>query len=192
MNVRSFRTLLVVAAASGLALAGRAAPDTWKIDPVHSSVAFSVRHFVSKVPGTFAQFEGTFVFDQANPAASRAEATIQVGSVSTHNEKRDTHLSSDDFFSAAKYPVIKFKSKSWTKTGEDSYSIVGDLTIRDVTKEVTLAAKLLGIGPGAGGKTLSGWEATTKVDRRDFGITYGPGVLGNDVDITINVEAAKQ
>jgi len=192
MKIRSLRSLFLVLAVTGLAVSGRAAADKWKIDPVHSSVGFTVRHFVSKVPGNFARFEGTIVFDKANPTASTVEATIQSTSVTTNNEKRDAHLGSGDFFLTEKFPALKFKSKSWTKTGEDTYGIVGDLTIKDITKEVTLATKLLGVGLGAGGKTISGWEATTKIDRRDFGITYGPAVVGNDVDILINIQAAKQ
>ena len=144
---------------------------------------------MSKVPGSFGKFDATLVFDKENPSASSAEATISVGSVNTNDAKRDAHLQKEDFFLAEKFPSIAFKSKSWKKTGEDTYDVVGDLTIKDVTKEITLVTKFLGTAPGRGGKTLSGWEGTTKIDRRDFGITYGPGVVGNDVDITINLEA---
>jgi len=192
MKVSTVRGLILSLALAGLAVSGRAAPDTWKIDPAHSSIGFTVRHFVSKVPGIFSKFEGSLTFDPANPSASKAEALIQTASVNTNQEKRDAHLNTEDFFLTSKFPTITFKSKSWTKINEDTFSVVGDLTIKDVTKQVTLETKLLGIGPGSGGKTLSGWEAKTKVDRRDFGITYGPGVVGNDVEITINIEAVKQ
>ncbi len=192
MIFRTFRNRFIATAVTDLTSAGIATPTTWKIDPVHSSVSFTARHFVAKVPGSFGRFEGSLVFDQANPSASRAEVTIRVGSMHTHNDKRDAHLLSDDFFSAEKFPDIKFRSRSWTGTGKDNFSIVGDLTIRNVTREVTLAARLLGIGPGADNHTLSGWKATTRLDRRDFGITYLPAVIGSEVDITINVEAIKQ
>lgn len=188
----SLRRLAFALAVTSAALAGKVSAETWQIDPAHSSVGFNVRHFISKVPGTFAQFEGTIRFDPKNPTASSAEATLKTTSVTTNNAKRDSHLNTGDFFLTEKFPTITFKSTEWKKTGDDTFDVTGNLTIKDVTKPVTLKTKLIGIGPGQGGKTLSGWEATGKVDRRDFGITYGQGVVGNEVDIVINVEAAKQ
>ena len=169
-----------------------AEPQTFKIDPAHSSVGFSVRHFFSKVPGTFSKFDGTIVYDAANPSNNKADAVIQVASVNTNEAKRDGHLQNEDFFLAEKHPTITFKSKSWTKTGEDTFDVVGDLTIKDVTQEVTLKTKLLGVGPGPRGSTLSGWEGTTSIDRTKFGLSYGTPAVGKDVDITINVEAPLQ
>src|ERR1035437_2848495 len=128
-----------------------AAVETYAIDPVHSSVGFSIRHFVSKVPGTFTKFSGTITVDRANLEKSSVEATIDVGSVNTANEKRDGHLKSPDFFDTAKFGTATFKSKSWKKTGEDSYDITGDLTLHGVTKEIVLKTKLLAFGPGMQG-----------------------------------------
>jgi polyisoprenoid-binding protein YceI len=183
--------LILAIATLGAASLGFAA-DTWKIDPAHSSVGFTIRHAFTKIPGSFAKFNGTITFDAANPSASGTEAKIEVASITTNDAKRDAHLQKDDFFSAEKFPLITFKSKSWKKTGDDTFDVVGDLTIKDVTKEVTLATKFLGAGPGPRNSTLAGFEGTAKIDRRDFGITYGQGLVGNDVNIIINIEAAKQ
>lgn len=167
------------------------AADTWTIDSAHSSVGFNVRHFFNKVPGAFEEFSGKITFDPANPEAGTAEATIKVSSVDTGSEKRDGHLQNEDFFLSEKFPAITFKSKSWKKTGENAFDITGDLTIKDVTKEVILKSKLLGVGPGRPGKTVSGWEATTTLDRRDFGLGYGQGVVGNEVEVVLNIQATK-
>ncbi len=178
--------------AVSLITASFASADTWTIDPAHSAVGFNVRHFFNKVPGTFNDFTGTISYDPAKPEASSAEATISVSSVDTRSKKRDGHLQSEDFFLTEKFPSITFKSKSWKKTGENTFDVTGDLTIKDVTKEVVLKTTLLGVGPGARpGKMVSGWEATTTLDRRDFGISYGQGMVGNDVEVTLNIEAGK-
>lgn len=167
------------------------AAESWTIDSTHSSVGFNVRHFFNKVPGVFEEFSGKITFDPANPETGAAEATIKVSSVDTRSEKRDGHLQNEDFFLSEKFPAITFKSKSWKKTGDNAFDITGDLTIKDVTKEVVLKTKLLGVGPGRPGKTVSGWEATTMLDRRDFGITYGQGVVGNEVEVVLNIQATK-
>ncbi len=178
----------------GFAGAVSAAPETFTIDPVHSSVGFSIRHFVSKVPGNFTKFSGTIKFDAADLAASSVDATIDVASFSTANEKRDTHVKSPDFLDAAKYSTITFKSTSWKKseTGENTFDVAGDLTIHGVTKPVVLKTTLLGVGPGMQGATLSGWEATTVLKKSDFGVA-GPAmmakVLGDEVAVTISIEA---
>lgn len=186
------KLLLSLALVALLARPVSAAVETYAIDPVHSSVAFSIRHFVSKVPGSFTHFSGTVVVDRSDLGKSSVEATIDVGSVSTANEKRDTHLKSVDFFEVAKFPSMTFKSKSWKKTGDDAYDVTGDLTIKDVTKEVVLKVKSLGFGPGMNGAMLSGWEASTTLKKTDFGVN-GPtmlaSVLGDDVGISISVEA---
>ncbi len=187
--LRSLIAVTFVALSSTLATA---AVETYKIDPAHSSVGFNVRHFFTKVPGVFAKSSGTITVDRDNLEKSSVEATIDVGSVNTREEKRDAHLKNQDFFLVEKFPSMTFKSKSWKKTGADTYDVAGDLTIKDKTKEVVLKVKSLGFGPGSRGAQLSGWEASTTLDRRDFGITYGQGVVGNDVDVAINIEAILQ
>jgi len=189
----SSRLILSFAALATAAFqSASAAVETYTIDPVHSSVAFSIRHFVSKVPGSFTKFSGTILVDRANLEKSSVEATIDVSSVNTANEKRDGHLKSPDFFDTAKFGTATFKSTSWKKTGEDSYDVTGDLTLHGVTKEVTLKTKLLGFGPGMQGAQLSGWEATTTLKKADFGVS-GPAMLGkalgDEVTITIGIEA---
>jgi polyisoprenoid-binding protein YceI len=186
------RFLSFLALAAGLVVSARAAVETYKIDPSHSSVGFGVRHFFTKVPGSFAKFAGMITVDRANLERSSVEASIEVASVNTHDERRDKHLLNQDFFLAEKFPAMTFKSRTWKKTGENTFDITGDLTIKDKTKEVVLKVTSLGFGPGMRGAQLSGWEAAARLDRRDFGLTYGQGVVGNDVDVVINIEAVLQ
>ena len=185
-----FLSLAVLA--TGVASVASAAVENYTIDPVHSSVAFSIRHFVSKVPGSFTKFAGTVTVDRDNLANSSVEATIDVGSVSTASDARDKHLKSPDFFDAAKFATIAFKSKAWKATGESTFDVTGDLTIHGVTKEVVLKVTSLGFGSGMQGAQLSGWEAVTTIKKSDFGVT-GPAMLsaavGDDVAITIGIEA---
>ncbi|MGH8163941.1 MAG: YceI family protein, partial [Rhodanobacteraceae bacterium] len=137
--------LLVAAALCGSALCANA-DDTYKLDPVHSSINFKVRHFFSYVTGKFTKFEGTIRVDPDHPEKSSVTATIQAASVDTQNVHRDDDLRSADFFEVAKYPTITFKSKSVKRTGADSGDIIGDLTMHGVTREITLHAKFLGKG----------------------------------------------
>ena len=189
---RSLQLLALGAMVLGLSASAPAAVETYKIDPVHSSVGFTIRHFFTNVPGVFTKFSGTIVVDRANLENSTVEAKIEVASVDTRNGMRDDDLRSDKFFSAVKLPAITFKSTSWKKTGEDTFDVTGNLTIRDVTKEVVLKTQSLGFGPGMKGAMLSGWEASTTLNRNDFGITAYPKVLGDDVAVTITIEADLQ
>ena len=189
-----FLTLAAVAlASSSIVSTASAAVESYKIDPVHSSVGFSIRHFVSKVPGKFNKFNGVISVDRADLTNNSVEATIDVGSIDTGNQKRDDHLRTPDFFEVAKYPTMKFKSTSWKKTGENTFEVTGDLTLKDVTKPVVLKVSLLGFGPGMGGAQLSGWEATTTINKKEFNVkdpAMLDAALGDDVTITIAVEAA--
>ena len=186
------KILALVALMSGLVTVASAAVETYTIDPVHSSVGFKVRHFLTKVPGTFTTFSGTITVDRDNLENSSVVAKIDVGSVTTGTEKRDTHLKSPDFFDVAKFDSITFTSTAWKKTGDATFDVTGDLTIHGVTKSVVLKVDLLGFGPGMMGAQLSGWDATTTIDRTDFGVN-GPAMLGkalgNEVAITISIEA---
>ena len=188
----SSKLLALFISASALVSVASAATETYTIDPVHSSVEFSISHMIGRVKGSFTSFSGTIVVDRANLEASTAEATIQIASVDTHNEKRDAHLKSPDFFDAAKFPTMKFKSKSWKKTGDNTYDVTGDLTIKDVTKEVVLKVTSNGFGPGMMGGQISGWDISTTLNRNDFGVN-GPAMLGkavgSEVTISIEVEA---
>ncbi|HEX2099429.1 MAG TPA: YceI family protein [Candidatus Synoicihabitans sp.] len=185
---KKFLLLLTLA---GLAAATvTAAPTTWKADSAHSSVGFKIRHFFSKLPGSFAKVDATVAYDPENVAASSVEATISTASINTGNERRDGHLKNEDFFLVEKYPTITFKSTSWTKTGENTFDITGDLTIKDVTKPVTLKAVHLGTMAGPRGKQVAGWEAKTTLNRHDFGVSFANPALGDEVDVEITIEAS--
>ena len=187
-------TFLTFASLSVALVSGAfAATETFTIDPVHSSVGFTIRHVVGKVPGRFTQFSGTVVVDRDNPANNSVQAVIEVGSLNTDNEKRNADLKTGNYFDVAKFATITFKSTSWTKTGDTTYDVAGDLTIRDITRPVVLKVTSLGFAPGMRGSTVSGWEATTTLNRKDFGVS-GPAampaaMLGNDVSVMITVEA---
>ncbi len=189
------KRFLVLFAALAFTSAALAAVETYKIDPVHSSVNFSIRHFFSNVPGTFTKIEGVVAVDRDDLTKSTVEATIDIPSVNTNNEQRDHHLRSETFFDADKFSTATFKSTAWAKTGDDTYDVTGDLTIKGMTKPVVLHVTSLGFGPGMKGAQLSGWSATTTLKRSDFGVN-GPAMLGtalgDDVAITINSEADLQ
>jgi polyisoprenoid-binding protein YceI len=178
--------LLVLAAGSA-----PAAVETYQIDPVHSSVGFRIRHIVTPVPGTFAEFTGTIVVDRDDLERSHVTASIDTNSIDTANGRRDDDLRSDKYFAVATFPTITFESTSWKKTGEDTYDVTGNLTMKDVTKAVTLHVKSLGFAD-AGRRYVSGWEATTTLDRRAWNITSGAPMIGDDVAITITIEAVRQ
>lgn len=169
---------------------------TWDIDPVHSEVSFVVRHMVvSKVRGRFDKFEGTIVTAE-DPLLSSVEVTVDAASINTNQEQRDAHIRSADFLDADGYPQITFRSAALRFAG-DGFSIDGDLTIRGVTKPVTLQVEANGFTPDTYGGTRTGFSATTVLDRQDFGVSYNgpiPGadnamVLSDKVTINIEIEA---
>jgi polyisoprenoid-binding protein YceI len=176
-------------------LATSRAADTYNIDPMHSTVGFSVQHMViNKVRGKFGQFTGSVVVD--GKAIQSAKGTIQTGSIDTGIARRDNHLKSPDFFDATKYPTITFVSKRVENKGADAV-LVGDYTMHGVTKELSLPVTLSGpIKDNWGGERI-GLEAKTKLNRRDYGLTYnqaletGGLVVGDEIEIEINAEAVK-
>jgi polyisoprenoid-binding protein YceI len=195
------RTILT--ATLTLALAGLAAPppalagaETYAIDPHHTQVAFKIRHFFSKVQGRFNTFEGTIVLDRADLAKGSVSFSIDAASIDTNAPDRDNHLRSADFFDVEKSPKITFKSTRVKQVAKDKLQVEGNLTIRGVTRPVTLDVDVLGFGPGAGFR--GGFEARTTINRADYGVSWnkalegGGTVLGNDVEIAINVEAVRQ
>src|ERR1700738_408120 len=190
--------ITLLAPLSALLIAHSAfAADTFVIDKVHSTMGFQVRHLFSKVPGKFDDFSGQIQLDEANPEKSSVQVTIKAASVDTANKQRDNDLRSPNFFDAAKYPEITFKSKSVTKTGDKTANINGDLTMHGVTKEVVLKAELLGKGAGMQGKTVTGWDASTALKRSEFGLSWnkaveGTQIVGDDVQIDLHVEADKK
>lgn len=183
-----------------LALATSVAAATWEVDPAHSSVQFAVRHLmISSVRGELHVFEAKASGDPAAPASATIEATIKAASLDTRNEQRDKHLKSPDFLDVDKFPLITFKSTKIETAGAGKAKVTGDLTLHGVTKEVVLDVE----GPtpvikDPWGNTKAGAHATVRINRKDFGITWnkaldGGGVMvGDEVEITIDVEAAKK
>jgi polyisoprenoid-binding protein YceI len=190
---------IVMFAAAALTLASTPAlakTETYTLDPGHTRAVFKVRHIFTKVPGYFKTVEGTVQYDKEKIEASSVDVTIQAASIFTDNEKRDNHLRSEDFFWVEKHPTLTFKSKKVVPGEGDAFKIVGDLTIRGVTKEVTLDAKRLGVADlGANLGKRAGFEATTEIDRKDYGVAWnsklenGGFMLGDEVEITLTVEA---
>ena len=173
--------------------------STWVADKAHSQVKFSVSHMVvAEVTGRFTDFDLTLKQGNEDFTGSTITATIKTASVNTDNDKRDTHLRSDDFFNAAKYPEIKFVSKSFEKTGKDTYKITGDLTIRDVTKTVELDTKYNGSIKDPWGNPKAGFKATTTINRTEYGAKWnkvleaGGFLVGENVEITLLVELQEQ
>jgi polyisoprenoid-binding protein YceI len=169
---------------------------TWAIDPVHSSIDFSVRHLmVSKVRGTFETFSGTITVAPDGTASVTAE--IDIASLNTGNEQRDNHVKSADFFDAQRYPIAEFTSTSVRPNGQ-AYLLDGNCTLKGVTKPVTLDLEFNGVSPGQGYGEVSGYEASIVLNRKDFGIDIdlpmetGGAVVGDKVTITLAIEAVKQ
>ena len=173
---------------------------TYQIDPAHSSAQFKVRHMmISNVKGEFDKISGTVNFDPANPTASTVEASIETASISTRDQQRDTHLKSGDFLDVEKFPAITFKSKTVTSTGAGNFTVAGDLTIHGVSKEVTLdVEELTEETKDPWGNMRRGATAKTRINRKDFGMNFnvaleaGGFVVGEDVDLTIDVELIRQ
>jgi polyisoprenoid-binding protein YceI len=170
---------------------------TWTVDKAHTNVKFSVSHLViSDVEGSFKSFDGTMESSKADFSDAKISFTAEVASVNTDNEMRDNHLKSPEFFDAAKFPQIKFVSTSIAPLGDNKYTLVGNLTIRDVTKPVTFDVKYGGTVVAMGG-THAGFKATAKIDRFDYNLKWsktteaGGLVVGKDVDITLNVDFKK-
>ena len=172
---------------------------TWKLDPAHSSAEFKVKHMmISNVKGTFSGLTGTLTEHTSDSSLSSIEASIPVATVSTGDPQRDAHLKSADFFDAEKYPEMTFKSTRVQKKGDEEYSVTGDLTMHGVTKSVTFAVE----GPSAPGKdpwgnTRIGLSATTKINRKDFGLIWnatletGGFLVGEEVQITVEAQFIK-
>ncbi|MGJ3241570.1 MAG: YceI family protein [Opitutales bacterium] len=165
--------------------------EVYVIDPVHSGISFKIRHFFTKVPGSFGNFEGKIKVDRENIANSKVMAAVTVASINTNNQDRDEHLRSDDFFGVESHPEATFTSTQWEQIDGNTFKVTGDLTLMGTTQPVTLDVELLGFGEGRNGAMLAGWDATTTLDRTDWGMSSNP-VLGDEVDITINIQAKKQ
>jgi len=192
-------TIKILASVAVLTVFGTAlAGDIYQIDPVHSSISFKIRHLViSKVKGRFDEFSGTIDFNEKELSRSKAEVEIATASVDTDNKDRDQHLKSAEFFDVKKYPTMTFKSKRIDRKGEKLVA-VGDLTLHGVTREVELPIEFGGKIVDPWGKTRIAFEGNATIDRTQFGLKWsktmdnGGLMVGNEVNISLSVEAIKQ
>jgi polyisoprenoid-binding protein YceI len=169
--------------------------NTWNIDAAHSGINFSIRHMVvSKVRGRFTKFSGTLRLDDGDLTRSSVEATIDAASVDTGTAQRDTHLRSPDFFDVERFPELRFRSTRIEKLDSDRYRVVGELTIRDVTREVTLDAEYAGRGKDPWGNERVAFAAKAALDRKDFGLGWnqvleaGGVLVGDRVEIELDLQ----
>jgi polyisoprenoid-binding protein YceI len=176
----------------------RGEPKTFEIDPVHSCVLFRIQHLYTMFTGRFTRFSGTISGDMKDPASLRVAAEVDILSVDTANKDRDTHLLSPDFFDSKQFAVARFASTRTTVGTNDTAQVVGNLTIRDVTREVTFTVKFLGYGPDTNKGKRAGFHAEAKINRKEFGIKYGGKTpdgrltLGEDVELIFEVEAVEK
>ena len=166
----------------------------YAIDKAHSEVTFQVRHLLTKVRGSFTEFAGSFQFDEHEPEHSSVSATIDTASVDTNNTDRDQHLRSDDFFAAATFPTITFKSSHVGKRNENTYDVIGTLTIRGVAREITVPVTYLGTANDPWGNARAAFEAELVVNRQDFGLKWnaaletGGFLVGDEVRISLSIQ----
>jgi len=170
--------------------------QTFSIDLAHSDAAFQVRHLLSKVRGRFTDFSGTVAFDAAQPEKSTVQLTIQAASVDTGVAQRDEHLRSDDFFAARTFPTLTFESSSMTRTGEDTFDVLGTLSIRGVSRSVVIPVTMLGRAKDPWGNDKLFFEAEVTLNRKDYGLTWnavletGGFMVGDEVKVSLNVQAS--
>ena len=193
------RTSFAAAAALALAAPVFAQPATWTVDSAHSASQFAVKHLmVSTVRGQFGKTAGSIHWDGEDYKTVVAEATIDATTIDTREPKRNEHLKSADFFDVAKFPTITFKSKRVEGVSGDRFKLVGDLTMRGVTKEVVLDVEATPVVKGARGESRVGASATGRINRQDFGVSWsrtldaGGLVVANEVDIVLDLELVKQ
>lgn len=166
--------------------------DTFKIDPVHSSVLFGIKHFgVTVFYGAFKDISGSVTFDAADPSKSSVELSVPVESLDTRNEKRDQHLKSPDFFNAKQFPALTFKSNKVEGSG-DVFKVSGDLTIHGVAKPVTVEFTKGAEGKGQKGEVRGGGQTRFKIKRSDHDMNFMAGPLGDEVEIILSLEGVKQ
>ena len=168
---------------------------TYSIDKAHSEASFQVRHLLTKVRGRFSDFEGTIDYNESDPARSSVNVTIQAASIDTNERDRDNHLRSADFFDAEKFPTLTFRNQSITGKGDDRFDVAGDLTIRGVTRPVTLAVTFLGKAKDPWGNERIAFEADATINRKDFGLNWnaaletGGFLVGDEVKISLSAQA---
>lgn len=171
----------------------------WGIDASHSEIQFKVKHMmVSTVTGSFNEFEGTVATENEDFEGANIRFFANVASIDTNNEQRDEHLKSDDFFNAARFSKFTFQSRSFTRKSNGNYRLIGDLTIRDNTREVELDVEYFGTAVDPYGQTKAGFEITGKVSRKDYGLKWnavteaGGVVVSDEVRLALNIQLVKQ
>ena len=179
--------------------AQRGKRTTWTIDPAHSHVGFGIKHLmIATVRGRFTEVQGEVAVDEADPTSATVDITIPTASVTTGDEKRDGHLRSPDFFDSERYPTMTFRSKRVERKSNDTFRVIGDLTIRDVTREVALDVELLGRAKDPWGKEHAAFEASTRINRGDYGLTWnaaleaGGVLVGDEVRISIEAQLLRE
>lgn len=193
------RNFLISLATALLLAANLQAQGKWEIDASHSNIQFNVTHLVvSEVNGSFRKFSGSASTDKADFDGAKIEFSADVNSIFTDNENRDKHLMGDDFFNAEKFPKLTFVGKSFKKIGDKKYELVGDLTIRDVTKTVTLQATYGGTITDPWKNTKAGFKLSGTINRKDFGLKWnalmegGGAVVGDEVELVCKIELLKK
>ena len=191
------KTILTIFALA-CTLGTQAQTNRWDVDNAHSQVTFTVTHLViSEVTGTFKEFSSNVLSDKADFSDAKVDFSIKVNSINTDNQMRDDHLKSDDFFNSNKYSEINFKGRQMKAAGKGKYKLTGDLTIRDVTKTVTLDVVYAGTANDPYGNTKAGFKITGKINRFDYGLKWntlteaGGAVVGQDVDFKVNLQLVK-
>lgn len=179
--------------AAALLLGGAAHAATWDIDGSHAFAVFKVTHLgIAPAYGQFMKLGGTIDFDAANPGASKINIEIDANSVFTANKKRDDHLKGPDFFDAKQFPKLTFVSTAWKKTGDKTFDVTGNLTIKGQTKPMTVKVTMTGAGKDPWGNDRAGFTSEFTINRMDFGVNYMPDGLGKDVTIMLSLEAIKK
>jgi polyisoprenoid-binding protein YceI len=175
------------------------ANQTWALDPTHSELQFKIKHLmISTVSGQFNEFKATVKSEDNDFSKAKVHFEAVVNSISTNNEQRDAHLKNGDFFDVEKYPVIIFDSERMQKTNDEEYKLYGTLTMRGVSKKIILDAEFGGITKDPWGNTRTGFSVTGKINREDFGMSFGAVsetgglLLGNEVKINANVQFVKE
>jgi polyisoprenoid-binding protein YceI len=172
------------------------AVKSYQIDRAHSEAAFQVRHLITKVRGHFAEFDGTIGFDAAQPAHSSVAFSVQTRSIDTNQAQRDEHLRSADFFDVEQFPLLTFKSTAVAARGAGQFDVTGELTIRDVTKTITLPVSYLGGAKDPWGADKIAFEAEITLNRKDYGLNWnaaletGGFLVGDDVKVSLSIQAA--
>jgi polyisoprenoid-binding protein YceI len=173
--------------------------ERWRLDPDHTEVKFKAKHLlVTNITGEFTKFNGYVESEGDDFSKAKVFFEADINSINTRNEQRDKHLRSADFFDAENHPKLKFVSKSVKKVSDSVYEIKGDMTIRGITKEITIKAENTGVTSGFGNTTVAGWEITGKVNRFDFGLKWntlteaGGVVVGEEIKIEVNAEVVEE